>query len=53
MIGTNDRDGMDMADKCGSDDNKMKEPSQLVPELRTVRSRCGRSNSISTKVSRF
>ena len=49
MIGTNDRDGIDtadkcgtddneieqpdMADKCGSDDNKMEQPSQLVAEL--------------------
>ena len=48
MTGTDDRDGMDMADKCGShdnemeqadtedkcgsDDNEMEEPSQLVAE---------------------
>ena len=48
MTGTDDRDGMDtaekcgshdnemeqvdMEDKCGSDDNEMEEPSQLVAE---------------------
>ena len=48
MTGTDDRDRMDMADKCGtddnqmeqpdmadkcgSDDNEMEEPSQLVAE---------------------
>ena len=48
ITGTDDRDGMDMADKCGTDDNEMEqadtanrsgpddnemeEPSQLVAE---------------------
>ena len=26
MTGTDDREGMDMADKCGSDDNEIEEP---------------------------
>ena len=32
MTRTDDREGLDIADKCGSDDNDMEEPSQLVPE---------------------
>ena len=26
MTGTDDRDGMDTADKCGTDDNQMEQP---------------------------
>ena len=32
MTGTDDREGMDMADKCGCDDNEMEQLSQLVAE---------------------
>ena len=32
MTGTDDRDRMDTADKCGSHDNEMEEPSQLVAQ---------------------
>ena len=35
MTGTDDREGMDTTDKCGSDDNEMEEPSQLVAESGT------------------
>ena len=38
MTGTDDREGMDMANKCGSDDDEMEEPSQLVPEPGTLAS---------------